>query len=94
MASLAVCGYWSASQVTRVFLPGKEFKTGERAGQRRPDKELTNVFVHAARGDGRQVSIWYQDNKLVSAKTRVALGTWSMVHKMSDLEAFIEGGYA
>jgi hypothetical protein len=94
IASLAVGGYWSASQVTRVLLVGKEFKTGQKAGDRRPDKELTNVFIYAARKDGRQLSIWYQDGKLVSARVRVALVPWSMVHKVSDLEAFIEGGDA
>jgi len=94
IASLAVGGYWSASQVTRVLLVGKEFKTGQKAGDRRPDKELTNVFIYAARKDGRQLSIWYQDGKLVSARVRVALTPWSLVHKVGDVEAFIEGGDA
>lgn len=91
IASAAVCGFWSASQVTRVFLPGKEFKTGERAGERRPDKELTNVFVYAAHEDGRHIEACWQEGKLLSAIIGVARGPERVVKKMGELEAFIEG---
>jgi hypothetical protein len=93
LASLAVCGFWSACQVTKVFLEGKEYKTGERAGERRPDKELTNFFVAAACDDRRWVKAWWQEGKLVSATVGVAgEGGRRVVSRMGDLQAFIEGG--
>lgn len=94
IASLTVCGFWSACQVTRVYLPGKEFKTGERAGERRPDKELTNFFINAGHPDKRYVKGWWQEGKLMSATLGVAHGRIRVVDRISDLEAFIEGGEA
>lgn len=87
IASLALCGWWSASQVTRVFLPGTVFKTGQRAGETRPDKEMTNVFIHAAHPDRRTLTIWYIDGKLESA----VINQTRVVRKVSDLADFIEG---
>lgn len=92
VASLTVCGFWSALQVTRVLLPGKPFKTGERAGESRPDKLLTNVFIHAASADKRFVSAWYQEGKLMSATVGVANGLRRVVKQNGQLDKFIEGG--
>jgi hypothetical protein len=91
MAWLALCGWWSASQVTKVFLAGKEFKSGERAGEFRPDKTLTNLFTDAAHPDGRQVQVWYQDGSLRSALIRDTLGPWRKLDKVGELLAFISG---
>ena len=92
LASLAVYGFVSASQVTRVLQPGKEFKTGERAGEVRPDKEMTNVFIHAAHSDLRHLSAWYVDGKLQSAKIRAGGEQWRVVERVGDVDRFIEGG--
>lgn len=90
---LTVNAFWSASQVTRVLSPGKPFKTGERAGESRPDKELTNVFIHAGHPDRRYAQIWYQDGKLMSATVGVAGGARRVVQQNGQLDRFIEGGY-
>lgn len=92
IAALAVYGFVSASQVTRVLQEGTEYKTGEKAGERRPDKELTNVFLHAAHPDGRNLSGWWQDGKLKTARIRTWPGEWTVVDKMGDVDRFIEGG--
>ena len=94
IALLTVNAFWSASQVTRVLLPGKPFKTGQRAGESRPDKELTNVFIHAAHPDRRTAAIWYQDGKLMSARIGVAGGPERVIQQNGPLDRFIEGGDA
>jgi hypothetical protein len=94
IATLTVNAFWSAAQVTRVLHPGKPFKTGERAGESRPDKELTNVFIHAAHPDRRTAAIWYQDGKLMSARIGLAGSTQRVVQQNGPLERFIEGGDA
>jgi hypothetical protein len=91
IASLTLCGFWSASQVTVALLPGKAFKTGPRAGESRPDKFLTNVFIHAAHPDRRTAKIWYQDGSLQSATIGVAHGAVRVVNRNMDVDAFIEG---
>ena len=91
MGLLALNGFWSAAQVTRVLQPGKVFKTGERAGESRPDKELTNVFINAAASDKRFASIWYQDGKLMAAKVGVVGGLRRVVQQNGPLDKFIEG---
>jgi len=91
IASLTLCGFWSASQVTVALLPGKAFKTGSRAGESRPDKFLTNVFIYAAHPDRRTLAIWYQDGSLKSANLRVVPGPEHVVERNMDLQAFIEG---
>lgn len=91
IASLTLCGFWSASQRTLVFLEGKPFKTGPRAGERRADKTLVNVFTYAAHPDRRTAAIWYQDGSLESATVGVAHGPERVVRSMHELEAFIEG---
>lgn len=89
---LAVCGFWSASQVTRVLRVGTVIKSGERAGESRPDKELTNVFIHAANADRRYVKAWYVDGKLQSATIGVARKWSRVIEQVGKLEEFIEGG--
>jgi hypothetical protein len=94
IASLTVCGFWSASQVTVVLLEGQPFKTGPRAGERRADKNIVNVFTHAANPDRRIADIWYENGSLRSAKVGVAHGPTRLVRSMKELEEFIEGGTA
>lgn len=92
IASLTLYGFWSASQVTVALLPGKAFKTGPRAGESRPDKFLTNVFIYAANPDRRTAEVWYQDGSLQSATIGVAHGQRRVVKRNMDLDAFIERG--
>jgi hypothetical protein len=92
IASLTLCGFWSASQYTLVFLEGKPYKTGPRAGERREDKTLVNVFTYAANPDRRTAAIWYENGSLKSATVGVAHGRERVVRSMHELEAFIEGG--
>jgi hypothetical protein len=92
LAWLATGGWWSASQVTRVFLAGTVYKTGKQAGETRPDKTMTNLFTDAAHPDGRQVQIWYQDGSLRSALVRTKLEPWRKLDKVGDLLDFISGG--
>lgn len=91
LAWLALCGYWSASQVTVVRQVGTLIKSGEKEGEMRPDKELTNLFTDAAHPDGRQVQIWYQEDKLRSALVRTGNMPWGKLDKVGDLLAFISG---
>jgi hypothetical protein len=93
LSSLALCGFWSASQVTVTLLEGQPFKTGPRAGERREDKHLVNVFTHAAHPDRRTASIWYENGSLRSAILRVVPGPERVVRSMKELGEFIiEGG--
>jgi hypothetical protein len=94
LSSLALCGFWSASQVTVTLLEGQPFKTGPRAGELRPNKEFVNVFTHAANPDRRIADIWYENGSLRSAKVGVAHGRIRLVKSMHELEEFIEGGTA
>jgi hypothetical protein len=94
IASLTLCGFWSASQVTVTLLEGQPFKTGPRAGELRPNKEFVNVFTHAANPDRRIADIWYENGSLRSAKVGVAHGRIRLVKSMHELEEFIEGGTA
>lgn len=91
IAWLALYGFWSASQVTKVLEPQEAFKSGERAGEEREDKVHTNVFIHAAHPDLRHVSIWYQNGALSSARLRSATRDWYGTEKVGELLAFIEG---
>lgn len=89
LAWLALCGWWSASQVTKVFLAGTVYKTGKQAGETRPDKTMTNLFTDAAHPSGRQLQVWYQDGSLRSALYRDTLGPWRKLDKVGDLLAYI-----
>lgn len=88
---LALCGFWSASEVTRVVQPGEPFKTGERAGESRPDKEMTNLFIYAGHPDRRIASIWIIDGKLKSATIGPVHGHQVVVDKVGVLLSYITG---
>lgn len=92
IAWLALCGFWSASQVTRVFQPGTLIKSGQKEGEMRPDKTMTNFFIHAAHPDRRVASIWYVDGSLRSANLGLAHQPQRLVKLKSELEDFIKGG--
>ena len=91
LAWLALCGFWSASQVTTVYVHGAAFKGGDRAGERRPDRVMVNLFTDAAHEDGRQLQVWYQDGGMRSALARTGPGPWSKIDKVSGLLAFMSG---
>lgn len=86
LARLAVAGFWSGAQVTRVRQVGTEIKSGEKEGQMRPDKEITNVFIHAAHPDKRHLTIWYRDAKMENAQTRDGI-----LEKMGEVEDYVGG---
>ena len=91
LAQLALCGWWSASQITRTLLKGAEYKTGARAGESRPDKEPTNFFIRAAHPDQRTVSAWYIDGKLKTATIGKRTESPRVIERVGELEAYVRG---
>ncbi len=86
VASLTLAGFWSAAQVTVVRQLGTLIKSGEKEGEMRPDKEITNVFIHAAHPDHRSLTIWYRDSKLENAQSGDKI-----FERMKDMEEYING---
>lgn len=86
LARMAVAGFWSAAQVTVVRQVGTLIKSGDKEGQMRPDKEITNVFIHAAHPDKRYLTAWYRDGRLENAQTRDGI-----LEKMGEVENYIGG---
>lgn len=84
IARLTVAGFWSAAQVTVVRQVGTLIKSGEKEGQMRPDKEITNVFIHAAHPDKRYLTCWYRDSKLENAQIRDGI-----LEKMGEVEDYV-----
>lgn len=92
MGLLSLYGFWSAAQVTRTLQPGTIIKSGEKEGQVRPDREMTNVFIHAVHPDRRIVGTWHVDGALKTAQIGHAHGMTNVITKVSSLEDFITGG--
>lgn len=86
LSRMMVAGFWAAVQVTVVRQIGTVFKTGDRAGEMRPDREISNAFIHAANADGRTLTVWYRDGKMENAQTRDN----KILDRMSDVEAYLD----
>lgn len=91
LGSLALYGWWSASETTRVVQPQEPYKSGDRAGEERPDREMVNVFTYAGHPDRRIASIWYVDGKLNSATIGPVNGIQKVVTVLGDLLTYITG---